>query len=339
MKAKIIKIIAVICYYSGLVKLFYRLNRHSKRIVTFHNVIPANLLPKGKKIGLVDTEDEFENKIIELSRYFSFSNDLRDAKSITITFDDGYKNQFEIAGRILEHLGNINATVFVSGAVLNCNSENALTVDLLMHWIELAPEGEYYILCNSNIKYKFNLTDQNRQEIWQSIIWPNFSLDTKNKGRSILDTLDSQYPISKILGNCDQRYLRLRLSGVSSKECENYLNTGWTIGWHTINHFPLSRLSDEEKSKEICDSPAFMKPVVFSYPYGELASVDKTTIDVVKEAGYPCAVSNLPDPGNSIGVFFMPRYTLDYDKFLLHFELSGIKYFLTNFRRLPVVKL
>lgn len=146
MKAKIIKIIAVICYYSGLVKLFYRLNRHSKRIVTFHNVIPANLLPKGKKIGLVDTEDEFENKIIELSRYFSFSNDLRDAKSITITFDDGYKNQFEIAGRILEHLGNINATVFVSGAVLNCNSENALTVDLLMHWIELAPEGEYYIL-------------------------------------------------------------------------------------------------------------------------------------------------------------------------------------------------
>jgi len=152
MKSKVIKIIAVICYYSGLVKLFYRLNRRSKRIVTFHNVIPFNLLPKGKRIGLVDTEEEFENKIIELSKFFSFSNDLRDENSVTITFDDGYKNQFEIAGRILERFGKTNATVFVSGAILNNNSENALIVDLLMHWIELVPEGEYYILCNSNIK-------------------------------------------------------------------------------------------------------------------------------------------------------------------------------------------
>ena len=55
MKHKIILLIAFLFYYVGIIRLFYFLNRKAKRIITFHNVIPANLLPQGKMIGLTDT--------------------------------------------------------------------------------------------------------------------------------------------------------------------------------------------------------------------------------------------------------------------------------------------
>lgn len=59
MKQKVVKLIAVLCYWLGFDALFYFLNKKAKRIITFHNVIPASLLPQGRSIGLTDTEESF----------------------------------------------------------------------------------------------------------------------------------------------------------------------------------------------------------------------------------------------------------------------------------------
>ena len=333
MKQSVTIIIAVLTYYSGLPRLFYHLNRKAKRIITFHNVMPFSTLPSGKSIGLTDTEETFRMKVKIIRSLFKVNTDVFDPCSAVITFDDGYKNQSEIAGRILGEEGNIPAIIFASGR--NIDNEipsNALVVDLLLHWTHLAPNGSYHLLQNT-----FKMEDDNREFIWQKYIWPTFSEDSASMGRNVLEELNSQYGINDVLSACDPEYLRLRLTGITKSDITALHQKGWLVGWHTWNHYPLSKLDSAQQKNEIACSPTYMKSVVLSYPYGEEISVNGDCLKVVESCGYPCAVSNLPF-SNHANKFFMPRYTLDNNKYLIHFELSGLKYFLKTKHLLPVVQ-
>lgn len=339
MQQRLVIFVAFVCYWLGLIHLFYKINRNRKRIITFHNVMPTHILPQGEKIGLTDTEDEFRMKIREISRMFRVNTDIFDNKSATITFDDGYLNQAKIAGRILTEENNIPAIIFASGKMIdNDRASDALIVDLLMHWVQLAPDGDYNVRC-AYCELNLALTPYNRNETWQKIIWPNFIHDVEAKGYNLLLSLDKVFPVSKILSSCDSEYLKLRLTGITSQDMHNLESNGWTIGWHTQEHFPLSMLSHKDKLREISLlAPKQMKRNVFSYPYGEFNSVDKDCLKIVREAGYPCAVSNLIPCSDIANNFFLPRMTLSSNRYVLHFELSGMKYFIQHRKRLPLVK-
>ena len=99
----------------------------------------------------------------------------------------------------------------------------------------------------------------------------------------------------------------------------------------------MSKLSTAEKEKEIMDAPDKMNSVVFSYPYGELDSVDKESLMIAEAAGYPCAVSNVSEHNPLMGRYFMPRMMLDGTYYQCHMELSGLKYFLKTRKLLPKI--
>lgn len=334
MKRHLVYLIAVLAYYTGIVSLFYRLNRRTKRIITFHNVLPEGILPDGKKIGIVDTEIEFRHKIREICRRFQISNDFADSETATITFDDGYHNQWETVGKVLNEEGKIPAVVFISGKLFGCdNSSGALVIDKLMHWVELAPAGKYMLSGSAN--RCFDLTDDNRREIWQNLIWKEFRKDSGRKGEQLLACLDEQYSMDEIFRQCDKQYLRLRLTGINRQDIESMRQVGWQVGWHSYSHYPLSMLSMTDLHSEFASAPEFMLQVPMSFPYGEMESVNHTVIDCCKKAGFPAAVSNLPDPTLLSGKYFLPRFTLDSNRYILHFELSGFKYFLRSGHLLP----
>ena len=333
MKHKFLVAIAALCYWLGLDSLFYWLNRKKKRIITFHNVMPEDLLPFGKEIGLTDAADVFRKKIRIIKERFEVNTDLFDAKSVTITFDDGYLNQAEVAGRILDEEGNLPAIVFVAGRMLNqAKAEECLVIDRILHWTFLAPDGHYKLACPCAVMSNFELNPSNRQQIWQQCILPSFFRDSHAKGFSLLSELDSQYSMNKIFKECDETYLRLRLTGLSDTIVDQLRSKGWIVGWHTQEHYPLSQLSLEQKVMEIDKlAPPTMKNHVFSYPYGELNSVDADSIRIAKDAGYPYAVSNVSDANEFIGNHFMPRMMLMTDnKYLIHLELSGLKHFIKS---------
>lgn len=335
MKSLFIRLFACICYYLGIVKIFYRLNKRSKRIITFHNVIPENLLPKGKRIGIIDTDNEFRFIVEQIKRQFEIDNDISNPCSAMITFDDGYLNQKVVVEPILKELGDVKPIIFLSGRLFNNNNPHeALVVDLLMHWVELVPDGDYYLPGNLYSNANFTIKE-NRRRIWQEIIWPAFIRDNETKGDTILKILDSQYPMSEIFKSCDSEYLKLRMTGICDADIDALTDNGWYIGWHTFSHYPLSRLSMEQQMDEIAKSPQFTKDIPFSYPYGELESVNNTSLDCVKRSGYSCAVSNLPEVNSLTCRWFIPRYTLSANKYLLHFELSGLKYFIKCHKLLP----
>lgn len=336
MKQQIVKLIAALCYWLGIDALFYFLNRKAKRIITFHNVMPKRLLPQGKRIGLTDTEETFAMKIHEIGKHFHFTTDIHDNKGATITFDDGYRNQYEVAAPLM---GDTKGVIFACGKLYDNNyPSEALVVDLLMHWTWLVPNGEYHINYHSAVVASIVVDDTNRDMVWQKAIWPSFVKDSKTKGYGLLDALNSIVSISSLLDKCDKEYLRLRLTGFSSQEIETIRNNGWLVGWHTHEHFLLSALDKEEKIKEIDFlAPAATKAVPLSYPYGEIQSVDNECQEIARNAGYSCAVSNLPDANKMSSKFFLPRITLSDNKYLLHFELSGVKYFMKNRSLMPIL--
>lgn len=175
------------------------------------------------------------------------------------------------------------------------------------------------------------IDDTNRDMVWQKAIWPSFVKDNKTKGYGLLNALNSIVSISSLLDKCNKKYLHLRLTGFSSQEIEAIRNKGWLVGWHTYEHFPLSALDKDEKLKEIDTlAPAATKAVPLSYSYGEMLSVDNECQEIARNAGYSCAVSNLPDTNTMSSNYFLPRITLSDNKYMLHFELSGVKYFIKN---------
>ena len=314
MKSKIIETLAFISYWLGVDTLFYWLNRKAKRIITFHNVLPDALFRPGIANGVSNKLSDFERIIDECAKRFKFSIDLFDVSTITITFDDGYRNQYTTAFKAL-HGEGVPAYLFVSG-----EANNVLTIDKLLHWVAEVPI-EYIPGCN-------------RLQYWIKDVWPRFMADSARKGLSVFESLDAVYPYDKIIDGLPMGYKQERLSGISTAELDEMRNAGWKIGWHTKSHYPLSKLTEVEQRQEL-DSPAEFRGVCLSYPYGNPIEVGKVAIKIAEELGYPCAVSNANDSMPSR--FFLPRMSVSPDKYRLHFQLSGLEYFIKNLRLLPVI--
>ena len=331
------KTLATICYYMQLHKLAYFLNRKRKRIVTFHNVLPDDIFESNVANGVSNSLTEFRTIIDEIAKRFGFSLDIDDPKTVTITFDDGYRNQVEVAGKYLLSR-NIPAVLFVSGRLLASGDngtigDNTLIIDLLLHWISYAPNGSYSIAYNGNTT-KFFLMSDNRLAIWSKYIWPGFKSDSRSRGKNLLDALDKSFSIQNILESLSSEYVKQRLEPASLGQYKDLEKAGWIIGWHTTSHYPLSLLSYEEKFEELKPNELCSKDIL-SFPYGGSGEVDEDCLNIAKQLGYKSAVSNVDIPNALSGKWFRSRMTISADSILLHFELSGLKHLLKYRKLLP----
>lgn len=341
MKHKVLYFFAFVCYYTGVIKFMYKLNRNRKRIITFHNILTDNVFESNVANGVSNSLSEFKIIINEISKYFEFSLDLDDPISATITFDDGYCNQFEVAGSYLLSK-NIPAYIFICGQLLHKDNNNEtyvidriLTVDLLMHWVSYAPSDKYNININGKVK-SFELNENNRLNVWSSIIWPAFLDDKTTKGVSLMEKLNKLYPIKKIIDSLPQEYVKQRLGSPTAKQIDTLVNNGWQIAWHTYSHYPLALLSYNEKLKEITSDYSITSKI-FSYPYGGIEEVDNESLSIVKKLGYDSAVANINTYNKMSSKWFRSRMTLSSNPILIHFELSGLKYLLKYGSLLPKI--
>lgn len=87
------------------------------------------------------------------------------------------------------------------------------------------------------------------------------------------------------------------------------------IGGHTISHPKLAKLLENEQSQEISRGKQIIEetlniPLIsFAYPFGGKDSFDKTTIELVKNAGFQYACTNIHERvKNSSNTYALPRY-------------------------------
>ena len=309
MKRVLVRSLMVICYYLGIDSLFYYLNRNAKRVITFHNVMP-------------EEKESFRETIREISRRFRFSVDVNDVTTATITFDDGYCNQYEIAAEVLREEGNIPAILFGNVKALSARSHReALPIDLIGFWIRHVPADVLQKETGYSDRFKANVC----------FMKAKFRADVEHFGRAVLEHLDSVYPLDGLFAQCDPEWLRLRYTGISESCLDDLRRRGWIIGWHMVNHFPLARIKDEHLlTVELTPSEAF-KNLPTAYPFGLAEDFNETVKRVASKSSFACAFANfdLRDSDN----WARRRFTQLEDKYRIHFELSGAKYFL-KYRKL-----
>ena len=174
---KLPRLVEMLAYHLGVMALFRCLNKGAKRVLTFHNVLPDSFCTYDLASGVTLPASKFEDIIVRLKRRYCFSADFDDPSTLTVTFDDGYRCQFETAGGILVRLG-VPGVVFVSGNVWGADSPGrALAVDRLLYWASYAPLSALSEFAGVKVS--------DRAAFWHDVMDPAYRLDADARGEAV----------------------------------------------------------------------------------------------------------------------------------------------------------
>jgi peptidoglycan/xylan/chitin deacetylase (PgdA/CDA1 family) len=221
----------------------------------------------------------------------SLETDAIPDNAVVVTFDDGYRDNFQNAFPILRQLG-IPAIIFLATDVIG--SGKCLWHDVVfsafrtttMSWLKGFPEeGSIYSLKN----------DSDRLSAQRQVLEFLCSLREDERGRRIDQLVDGLK-----VQRCSEQDLML-----SWNEIRTMHKHGISFGSHTATHPILSTLPDVRLRSEIIESKRVIeeqldcKVNAFAYPVGRPQDFDQRAKAVLKEHGYRCAVTTIFGVNNS----------------------------------------
>jgi len=245
--------------------------------------------------------------------------------AISITFDDGYQDNFSEALPILEEVG-VPATFFVSTENLGSSRE--------YWWDEL----ERILLKEGHFPANFSLEDQNFGRTWPT----SAPIERDKLYRQLLTLMKPLDPVRRTdwLGQLrhwgdKEENGRGAYRAMTVEELRQLAASRWvTIGAHTITHSRLSSLSADRQQEEILSSKRQLEELLggrvktFSYPYGRKADYNRSSIDVCREAGFLKAAANFPgEVRRWTDPFQLPRHLVrnwDLPTFMAELKIKGI---------------
>jgi peptidoglycan/xylan/chitin deacetylase (PgdA/CDA1 family) len=191
-------------------------------------------------------------------------------RAVAITFDDGYRDNYEYAFPILKKHG-LPATVFVATAAIN----NATT------------------LWHDRIFDAFRFTTKRPEELTSQV---SSAID---KARQLWGD-----PLWEFVENLETELEpdftdRPRASMLTWEQIRAMHGSGVQFGSHTVNHPILSRLPKDQIEFELRQSQAELSgelgtPITsFAYPNGRASDYNDEVKSALKRCGYTCAVTAL----------------------------------------------
>ncbi len=294
-------------------------------VLTFHRVLPeADALLEGEPSAA-----QFEQWLSHWEKWFRFrtlteaTHALRNGQlsepTAAITFDDGYKNNLDVAAPILSRLG-LPATFFIAtgfsaGGMMFNDRLTSVFRDAKGSQIDLSAHG-----LGS---------------------WPIDSLENRRNSMSTVIRKVKHLPYHErdALVNAIVLHSGAALDPnpmMTSDEVCKLSNLGFEIGAHTVTHPILRALSDADAAHEIRTSRATLQALtgqkveMFAYPNGQPGKdYDLRHARMVEEAGFIGAVSTIPGAASSSDdLYQIPRFTPWYGASWR----SGVQ-FLRNYRR------
>lgn len=292
-------------------------------ILIYHRVLDE---PDYLRPGDVD-KTAFTWQMELLSKYFNVlplhnalqllqKNELP-PRAVSITFDDGYADNFTNALPILKRF-NLSSVFFIAHGFINGGRMwNDTVIEAIRHYAE--PE--------------LDLTD---------IGLGCFDVVTAyDKNQAVIQILHQIKHLPPILRDEYTNHIAEKSGNIpsdlmmtSEQVIELYAN-GMEIGGHTVNHPILAKLDLNTARQEISDNKKYLENLLntslrlFAYPNGKpIQDYLPEQIQLVKEAGYKAAVSTQ----NSVADFSsdpwqLPRFT-PWDNTPLKFMLRMIyKYY------------
>lgn len=264
----------------------------SVTILTFHRIIPKNEKPyfippmamcEGTFIRLIERLSLI-GKIIPLKDAVTQLKTSKLSSNVfSITFDDGYIDNYTIARRTLASKG-IPATFFIPFNQIERN--DVFWWDYLFAVIKKNRSFDQWLSEKKNGKIDAkNLVNIHRDRLGMSIrglvrALNSASNDDRNR---FLETVKSEFG-----GYSGQRLL------MNWNEIKQMANSGFEIGSHTMSHIPLTDISETKAVKEITVSKHMIGKKIgkeisgFCYPRG---AYSKQLALLVQQGGYDYAVS------------------------------------------------
>ena len=340
-RRKIKEAVALLFHYAGISRIFFLLNRGRKRILTYHNVLPRNLITDSLLDGVSHSDDSFARQLDFILGEFSCSLDLADPKSVTITFDDGYINQREVAHPILARAG-VKAYFFVSGNLLA--SGEPLAIDLLQCWMSNVQAGTYTpVFDGRSTRMPLEISsEKSRRSCWGRL---DALLNSGQVSQvELVEALYGCVPRERIVERLDTEYRRLRLTPLTSEDLAGLKAYGHLVGSHGVSHEILAGMNEDRLESELRAADPVGNDAhntdVLSYPFGGQREVPLRVIDVMRHVGRTTALANVNGPlaeGRRFEQLFMPRMSLPDDgrSHILSFVLSGAEHFLKYRQLLP----
>ncbi len=301
--------------FSSLMRLLPA--KDSLLVLTYHRVGDEESDPWNPSIFSA-TADEFDEQVsyvkrkhapVTLDEALAFVDGTDKSNSgrcrVLFTFDDGYLDNYESAFPILKSHG-------MQGVFFLCS--DIVGSGYVPWWDQIA------YLVKSGTRKKFTLSfpktldvdierdglEQSLQHILNLYKTPE-NLDLNRFIGELKETVGGkELPIER------RRFL-------DWDEAREMLAGGMAIGAHTQTHPMLSKLSEDEQRKELCQSKAIIseklgiKVDALAYPFGSPTAFTKVTEKIAEEAGFRGAFSyygNMTNQRHNLERYNLKRVTV-----------------------------
>jgi peptidoglycan/xylan/chitin deacetylase (PgdA/CDA1 family) len=244
-------------------------------------------------------------------------------RSIVITFDDGYADNYYLAKPLLERKG-IPAIFYITTGSIDSDKEFWWdTLEKIFLTPSVLPEN--LGLTIGKIKRKWELGEASQyteRDFFCNTRWyagdenvPSFRHKLFKELHTLLVPLseDERDKILDDLINWSGNKLSMRSSyrALSEEEIIDFENDLLKIGAHTMNHLDLSQHSVNKQKNEIINSKIVLEKLLkhtvthFSYPFGRFAT---TTPSLLKENHFVSAVTTCGGVVNHLSdMYRLPR--------------------------------
>jgi peptidoglycan/xylan/chitin deacetylase (PgdA/CDA1 family) len=217
-----------------------------------------------------------------------------DGPSALITFDDGYRDNAEIAAPILQERG-IPATFFLVSGFLE--APRLPWWDHVAFVLKQTLAKRFTIEFDQGAPLPVDLTRASRREALMAVI--HAVLEGRvgpglESERRFLGQLDS------LTGVAVDSEARGRSLFLSPEQARDLAAQGIAVGSHTHSHRRLADLAETDQRAELAGSRHRLEQVVgrevetLAYPYGGPTAYSPTTIRLTAEAGYRLAFTARP---------------------------------------------
>jgi len=238
-------------------------------------------------------------------------------KAVAITFDDGYRDNYDYAFPILKKYG-LTATVFVATGVTG--SANLLWHDRVFDAFRFATVDRTTVLCPEELQLTLDSPGSKQASLDSALA----------KAKALWGESRSRF-VDQIETALQPRTAAQPARMLNWDQIREMHQAGIAFGSHTVTHPILSRLPHKELVKELTESKSHLSehlrsPILaFAYPNGKISDYNEQTKAVLKECGYRGAVTTVRGFNRPFSDPFELKRDLPWDR---EIQLFRLKFFL-----------